>query len=431
MDASHWGGPGEDYRLSKISSASINASNGITAPAPDDAAPVWQPPKAPRSFPVLEVVVTVLGVLGMIGLIVLMLNPASSGLLSLAKTTLLSVLSLLIVGGFLLFIDRWEPEPWKTKGALLLWGAGVATLSSGIINTVLESNVALTIGDASRAGAVGATFIAPLVEETFKGLGVLIVVIARRNRISSVLDGIVYAGFSAAGFMFAEDVLYYLRGDNQGTAQLVMLVLIRGFASPFVHAMATSMTGIGLALALLKFKNGWAKAGIVFVFWCCAVLIHFAWNGASVFLGNLFILFYFVVEVPAFIVWAALLLRAASKERDKIRRGLIPYVRTGWVLPGEVTMVTDRRSRRAAITWSAKGGPQSKRAMRSFLRCLPCLGLDQHLMAKHGPDAARIEHDRRILTEAVASRREFLRLTSIAEQQQDVTKAVSSLAQTA
>ena len=156
MDASHWGGPGEDYRLNKISSASINASNGITAPAPDDAAPVWQPPKAPRSFPVLEVVVTVLGVLGMIGLIVLMLNPASSGLLSLAKTTLLSVLSLLIVGGFLLFIDRWEPEPWKTKGALLLWGAGVATLSSGIINTVLESNVALTIGDASRAGAVGA-----------------------------------------------------------------------------------------------------------------------------------------------------------------------------------------------------------------------------------------------------------------------------------
>ena len=281
MDASHWGGPGEDYRLSKISSASINASNGITVPAPDDAAPVWQPPKAPRSFPVLEVVVTVLGVLGMIGLIVLMLNPASSGLLSLAKTTLLSVLSLLIVGGFLLFIDRWEPEPWKTKGALLLWGAGVATLSSGIINTVLESNVALTIGDASRAGAVGATFIAPLVEETFKGLGVLIVVIARRNRISSVLDGIVYAGFSAAGFMFAEDVLYYLRGDNQGTAQLVMLVLMRGFASPFVHAMATSMTGIGLALALLKFKNGWAKAGIVFVFWCCAVLIHFAWNGAS------------------------------------------------------------------------------------------------------------------------------------------------------
>lgn len=431
MDMIHWGGPGEDYRLSKISSASINSANGIAAPAPDDAAPVWQPPKALRSFPLFEVVMTVIGVLGFIGLVVVMLYPASSGVFSLVKTTLLSFVPLAIVAGFLLRIDRWDPEPWKTKGALFLWGAGVATLSSGIINTALQYNVTFSIGDANRASMLGATFIAPLVEETFKGLGVLIVVIVRRNRINSVLDGVVYAGFSAAGFMFAEDILYYLRSDNAGTTQLILVFVLRGLLSPFIHAMATSMTGIGLALALLNFKRGWSKAGIVLIFWFLAMLVHFVWNGASAYLGRLFLLFYFIVEVPAFIVWMALLARAARKEPEKIRVGLVPYVRTGWVLPGEVTMVTDRRSRKAAMKWSVQGGRDSKRAMRSFLSHLSSLGLDQHLMAKHGPDPARIDHDRQILSETVENRREFLRLTSIAEQQQDVTNAVSARAQIA
>ena len=41
MRSTHWGGPGEDYRLKKISAATVGDDNGISAPAPDDAAPVW------------------------------------------------------------------------------------------------------------------------------------------------------------------------------------------------------------------------------------------------------------------------------------------------------------------------------------------------------------------------------------------------------
>ena len=66
--------------------------------------------------------------------------------------------------------------------------------------------------------------------------------------------------------------------------------------------------------------------------------------------------------------------------------------------------------------------------MRSFLVNVASLGMDQRLMAKYGPDHARIENDQQMLTQAVENRREFLRLTSIAEQQQDVTDAVSRLA---
>ena len=128
MHATHWGGPGEDYRLSKISSTTIDPADGVSAPAPDDAAPVWQPPKPAHSFPWFEVVMTTIGVLGTIGIIVFGLAPESSSVTSFVKTTLLSLVALVIVVGFLQRIDRWEPEPWTKKLAMFLWGGGVATL---------------------------------------------------------------------------------------------------------------------------------------------------------------------------------------------------------------------------------------------------------------------------------------------------------------
>ena len=376
---------------------------------------------------------TTIGVLGTIGIIIYGLAPESSSVTAFVKTTLLSLVALVIVVGFLQRIDRWEPEPWTTKLAMFLWGGGVATLTSMITNTALHTDIAFTIGDLRRAEALAMSFIAPLVEETFKGIGVLIIVVVRRNSINSVLDGVVYAGFSAAGFLFFEDILYFLRTEGQGTKTLVLVFVLRALAGPFLHVMATSMTGIGLALALIKFRRGWSKTAIVVVFWFAAMLIHFAWNGSIALpaSGTGFIVMYLVVGIPGFVLWSILLLRAARREALHIRDGLVPYVRTGWILPGEVSMATDRRARQAAFKWAAQGGRDAKRAMRAFLSDLASLGLDQRLMARHGADRSRIENDRQMLADAVGKRREFLRLTSIAEQQKDVTNAVAGRAQVA
>ena len=64
--------------------------------------------------------------------------------------------------------------------------------------------------------------------------------------------------------------------------------------------------------------------------------------------------------------------------------------------------------------------------MRSFLANLASLGLDQCIMAQHGPDPARIDADRQKLATVVENRREFLRLTSIADQQNVVSQAVTA-----
>ena len=161
------------------------------------------------------------------------------------------------------------------------------------------------------------------------------------------------------------------------------------------------------------------------------MLIHFVWNGSAALTGSGlgFIAMYVVVGIPGFLLWSILLLRAARREALHIREGLVPYVRTGWILPGEVSMATDRR--KAAFKWAAQGGRDAKRAMRAFLSELASLGLDQRLMARHGADRSRIENDRQMLADAVDNRREFLRLTSIAEQQKDVTNAVAGRVQVA
>ncbi len=100
--------------------------------------------------------------------------------------------------------------------------------------------------------------------------------------------------------------------------------------------MATSATGIGLALALLSFKNGWMswhRHDLV-----CAMLIHLTWNGSAAYFGDRgFYTMYGVIYVPGFILWALLLLRATRQQRAKIR-ALGPSRTHRMGTPGEVTM---------------------------------------------------------------------------------------------
>ncbi len=70
------------------------------------------------------------------------------------------------------WIDRYEPEPVWMLAIAFIWGATIATAVSAILNT-MGLVVGLTISEA--AGEVfSAVISAPIVEETFKGLGLLI-----------------------------------------------------------------------------------------------------------------------------------------------------------------------------------------------------------------------------------------------------------------
>ena len=145
------------------------------------------------------------------------------------------------------------------------------------------------------------------------------------------------------------------------------------------------------------------------------VTMHGVWNGSSVISGSRggFLVLYFIIQVPLFCGWLFFVSRAMRRERRDIAAGLMPYVNQGWILPSEVQMVCDPAARRNALSWVASGGPEAKRAMKSFMNNLASLGLDQVIMYVRGPEKGRIEDTQEKVREATNQRQKFQALMGI------------------
>ena len=180
-------------------------------------------------------------------------------------------------------LDRFDPEPWYALCGCLLWGALAAVGFSALINTFV-AGVAGALGGPQLAAFVGAVVSAPIVEEFWKGLGVLGIFLFLRREFDGVIDGIMYATFTAIGFAMVENVTYYATAAKGGEGVLHATFLMRGILSPWCHPVFTSMTGIGLGLARESThpRLRWlAPLGGYLV----AVALHAFWNGVATLQG--------------------------------------------------------------------------------------------------------------------------------------------------
>jgi hypothetical protein len=101
--------------------------------------------------------------------------------------------------------------------------------------------------------------------------------------------------------------------------------------------------------------------------WCVAVGLHGLWNlTASSGLSG-FVVVYAVVQLPVFLGCVALAVLSRRREGRLIGRHLAVYASTGWLSPGEVSMLTSLAGRRDARSWAARtGGANARRAIRDF-----------------------------------------------------------------
>ena len=371
----------------------------------------WAMPTAPKKAPVFEAVVIGVGA-------AMMLVGTSSFLFTSGPflgffLAIICLVPLVIILAFLQFVDRFEPEPWWTKIAALLWGGGVAVFFAGITNGL----AGVAVASATGSGAAGSVFegvvAAPLGEEFLKALGVLVIVMMRRHRISSPLDGLVYAGYSAAGFLVVEDFSYFVITFYNGI--LAETFIMRVLLGVFGHVMYTSCTGWAIGWAVTRTRSIGAGIGVVTLGYLIAVTMHGLWNGSATISGSRggFLVLYFIFQVPLFCGWLFFVARTMRRERRDIAAGLMPYVNQGWILPSEVQMVCDPGSRRNALAWVAGGGPVAKRAMKSFMNNLASVGLDQIVMNVRGPEKARIDETQSKIQEATTQRQTFQSLMGI------------------
>src|SRR5699024_10403309 len=118
-----------------------------------------------------------------------------------SRTSVAFVLALVPLAIVLLgvrWLDRWEPEPKPILAVALVWGAGVAVLSALIVNTTVQQWLLQRSQDPESTAVTTAVFVAPVVEETVKGAGVVLLYIFRRRHMDGPVDGVVFAATVAA-----------------------------------------------------------------------------------------------------------------------------------------------------------------------------------------------------------------------------------------
>jgi len=242
-----------------------------------------------------------------------------------------------LFAGFINWLDRYEKEPKILLGAAFLWGVLIAGGGAYIINTVLGLGVYIVTGSEGATDFATASIIAPIVEESLKGLAVLVVFLLFRREFDSILDGIIYAGITALGFAAIENVLYIYNYGYQesGWAGLWQLVFIRVILVGWQHPFYTAFTGIGLAIARLN-RNIFVKIIAVLGGFATAVFAHAFHNTLGSLIGGIeglavgtfvdWIGWFFML---LFIIWMVV------NERNILKRQLQEEVNSGLISPAQ------------------------------------------------------------------------------------------------
>jgi len=188
---------------------------------------------------------------------------------------------------FLYWLDRYEKEPKVLLGAAFVWGFLVAAGGAFIVNTVLGIGVYIFTGSETATDLMTGSIIAPLVEETLKGLAVLIVFLLFRKEFDSILDGMIYGGIVALGFAATENAFYiYDRGFSEsGWGGFWFLVFVRVILVGWQHPFYTAFTGIGFAVSRLG-KNAFAKFLAPLAGLAVAILTHSFHNTFATLVGG-------------------------------------------------------------------------------------------------------------------------------------------------
>ncbi|MFF0221894.1 PrsW family intramembrane metalloprotease [Streptomyces sp. NPDC004629] len=274
------------------------------------------------------------------------------------------------------WLDRVEPGPWRNLLFALAWGACAAALIAIVANSFATRWIATTTTDPTSADTLGATVIAPVVEETAKAAAVLLVFLFRRRDFTGIVDGVVIAGVTATGFAFTENILYLgtafgtdqLTGDRGIASVTAATFFVRVIMSPFAHPLFTVLTGIGFGIAARAADRGPARRALLPL---CGLLLamgmHAFWNGSSTFGEYGFFAVYGAFMVPAFglLTWLAIWTR--QRELRMVREELPAYVFAGWLGPAEPFALGSMGARRLARDYAGHHlGKQAARAVAQY-----------------------------------------------------------------
>ena len=196
------------------------------------------------------------------------------------------------------WMDRYEREPFWLVSLNFVWGATGAIIFAIIGSIIMGLGVSEFIyqfANESDAGTfqnlAGAVIVAPVVEESTKGIFLLIIALSKN--FDGPVDGAVYGGAVGLGFGMTENFLYFM-SFPQDYVGLITLIIIRTLFSAVLHCCCQAV--FGAAIGFAKFRGIFAKITIIPLGLAIAMFMHFTWNltvsfNSTALLGFVFMIF--------------------------------------------------------------------------------------------------------------------------------------------
>jgi RsiW-degrading membrane proteinase PrsW (M82 family) len=279
-------------------------------------------------------------------------------------------------------LDYYDREPLSLVLGALAWGAIAATSLSAVANDAWGGVVARLAGP-DFAAVWSAAITAPIVEESLKAVGVILIYLIARDELNDLMDGFVYGAMVGLGFAVVEDVYYFVAkfgGDVGGVLAGFFLRVIAG--GLYGHVLYTGLTGMGIAYFVTRrgeasLARRWLTAGGLFA---VAVAAHFIWNSPllnvlpegdvpPLALLALVPLAMAVKGLP-FLAFLVLMLRMAhERERHWLRTGIQAELGGPGLHEGELPVLLSGRARRQARQALARrAGPRAAALLKRLQR---------------------------------------------------------------
>ncbi len=269
--------------------------------------------------------------------------------LGLIASILAALVPSLIAIAILWWLDRYEKEPLWLLSIIFFWGAVPTVIMALVAQIILEIPITALFGESILYSLSNMSIIAPLTEETFKGLIILIIFMLYRREFDSVTDGILYGALVGFGFSVVEDVLYLMSSLMEGGWEgWGLTAAMRIGLYNLNHAMFTAFIGVGFGLARNS-REWWKKLLFPLAGWLTAMTLHGIHNGGTVLAemtSGLSCLILTMVDWMGVLVLLVLILISVQRESRWFEE-LLPEIQFGVLTTDEYRIASSYRARLA------------------------------------------------------------------------------------
>ncbi|WP_330174984.1 PrsW family intramembrane metalloprotease [Streptomyces sp. NBC_01498] len=379
----------------------------LWAAVPDRSRWRYRPHRALWRHPLVRAGAVVI-VLALCGLLILSLVREQTGTRGFLVGLGLALLPVPLLMAAFRWLDRVEPGPWRNLLFAFAWGACAAALVAITANSFATQWIATATADPTGAESLGATVVAPIVEESAKAAAILLIFLFRRRSFTGLVDGVVVAGFTATGFAFTENILYLGKafGEDQQTggpglgAVTAATFFIRVLMSPFAHPLFTVLTGIGFGIAALATRRQavrrWLAPAVGLLL---AMGTHALWNASATLFGPYgFFAVYGAFMLPAFALLTWLAIWSRQRELRTVSAELPAYAAAGWLGETEPLALSSMRARSTARKAAGRlHGPSAARTVAEYQSFATALAFLRHRAGRGTMGADFAERERELL----------------------------------